>query len=89
MSQFDLGEHGLVDVEGLVDYLDRFSCLFFIPHFELIEELLIDIVGPVVYLENLASVFRAAHEHKDCQSKIQYLLHLIQQRFLSYGSSSC
>ena len=56
MTFLDLGEHGLVDVESLVDDLDRFSGLFLVPLFEFSNERLIDVVAPVVDLEDVIPV---------------------------------
>ena len=87
MSELDLREHGLVDVECLVDDLDRLSGLLFVPDLELVKKLLVYIVGPVVDLQNMFPVFRAAGQHQGCKGNVKYLLHLILQLCLSYGCS--
>ena len=65
MTKLDLGKHGLVDVEGLVDDLHLFPSLFLVPLLEFIEKVFVYIVGPVIYLEHLAAVFRAAGKRQD------------------------
>ena len=56
VAKLDLGEHGLVDVEGLVDYLHLLASLLEVPVLELIEEIFVDVVGPVIYLEDMVPV---------------------------------
>ena len=66
MSLLDFGQHSLVDIESLIDYLYLFTGLLFIPLFKFRDDRLVDVVGPVVNLENLAAVLTAGAEHQHC-----------------------
>ena len=63
VAKLDFGEHGLVDIEGLIDDFNFLACLFKIPLLKLSEQFFIDVVSPVIYFENAASVFRTAEQH--------------------------
>ena len=76
MTKFDLGKHGLVDVESLIDYLNLLTCLLEIPLFELVKQFLVNIVRPVIYLQDAASVIGATEQHKSGQYEVNYLFHL-------------
>ena len=57
MSTFDFGEHHFVDVKHLVDDLNVFTRLFFIPFGKLGQHVFIDVVSPVIDFQYLASFF--------------------------------
>ena len=56
MAFLNLGEHCLVNVESLVDNLDRLAGLLLIPLLELTDEAFIDVVAPVVDLQDVFPV---------------------------------
>ena len=62
VALLDLGEHRLVDVEGLVDDADRLAGLLFVPRLELTDDGLVDVVGPVVHFQDLLPILTAAAE---------------------------
>ena len=64
MAFLYLGEHGLVDVEGLIDDLDRLTGLLFVPLLEFTNEILIDVVSPVVDFQDVIPVRRAGRYHE-------------------------
>ncbi len=86
MALLDLGEHRLVDVEGLVDDLHFFAGLLFVPLLELGNDFLVDVVGPVINLEDLGTVLGAAGEQGGGRQGNQDFFHLFS---LSLLSRSC
>ena len=62
VALLDLGEHRLVDVEGLVDDADRLAGLLFVPRLKLTDDGLVDVVGPVVHFQDLLPILTAAAE---------------------------
>ena len=75
VAELDLREHGLVDVEGLVDDFDLFPGLFLVPVLKFSEQFFVYIVSPVIYLEYIAALVRtAAGKQKYCRSKANNLL---------------
>ena len=75
-AHLDLREHGLVDVEGLVDDLDGLAGLLLIPRLEILDHRLVDVVGPVVDLEHLLAGTAAALQKQRGSDKGEYkLLH--------------
>ena len=70
MAFLNLGEHCLVDVEGLVDDLDALSGLLLIPLLKLGDHGLVNVAGPVVDLEDLGTVLGAGDEHKGCEGPV-------------------
>ena len=56
MTFLYLGEHGLVDVESLVNNLHGLPCLLLVPGLELRDNGLVNIVGPVVNFQELVPV---------------------------------
>ena len=69
MTELNLREHCLVDVEGLINDLNLFSGLLLIPLLELIDEFFIDVVGPVIDLENPAAFISASQQQQSRYGK--------------------
>ncbi len=82
MAFFDLGEHGLVDVEGLVDDFDVFAGLGLVPLFELGKHRLVYIVGPIVDLENLLTVGGAGYGCGDYGRDGKQFFHFLSEFFV-------
>ena len=62
VSLFNLGEHGLVDVEGLVDDMDGFTGLFLVPFLELGNDTFVDIIAPIIHFEDVLAVLGTSQQ---------------------------
>ena len=79
MTALNLGQHHLIDVEGLVDDPDLLAGLFLIPFREFCKNILVNVVSPVVNLQNLLPVLlvvagRELQNHQQAQEKKSYCL---------------
>ena len=67
MTFLDFREHGLIDIEGLIYYMDLLPGLLMVPLLELTYEVFVDIVGPVIDLEYGIAVRTTGGENTQSQ----------------------
>ena len=71
VSHFDLGQRGLVDIEGLIDELHLLAGLVKIPLFKTGLDTFVDVVSPVEHFQLMRTVRAAARSEND-GSNCQY-----------------
>ena len=76
MAYFDLGQHGFVDVEGLVDHFYLLAGHLFVPSGEAVEYAFVNVIGPVIHFQCMCAVGRkTAHCKQGNKHKRKNLFH--------------